>query len=219
MNKKYAIFDMDGTIVDSMGYWKELAVEFLHSKGIFDISEELLIKIRPMTMTESSTVFINEFNLPLTVPEVISEMNRIMTEHYYHDIELKNGIVSYLDIMKSRGVHMCVASATPKPLIEACLKRLEVSDYFDFIISCDEVGAGKGSPAVYYACGDRFGNIKAEDIAVFEDAIFAGRTAKIANFYLVGIYDEISSDTWNELSEISDEIITDWNESAHKEMQ
>lgn len=218
MNKKYAIFDMDGTIVDSMGYWKELAVEFLNSKGITDIEEELLIKIRPMTMTESSTVFINEFKLPLTVPDVIDEMNRIMSEHYYHDIELKNGIKSYLDVMKSENVHMCVASATPKPLIEACLKRLEVFEYFDFIISCDEVGAGKGSPAVYHACGKQFGNIEPKDIAVFEDAIFAGRTARIADYYLVGVYDEISSDTWNELVEISDEIITDWNEAACKEL-
>lgn len=213
MNKQFAIFDMDGTLVDSMIYWTALAKEFLSRKGITSISDEVFNTIRPMTMTESSTFFIKEFNLSGTVESVIEEQNQIMTGHYLNDIDLKNGVREYLEILRGRNVRMCVASATPKPLIEACLKRLSVLDYFEFIMSCEEVGSGKSKPDVYYACAKRF-NVNVQDIAVYEDTIFAGTTAKKADFYLIGVYDDAAGDSWKDIVELADETIIDWADSC-----
>ena len=89
MDKQYAIFDMDGTLVDSMVYWKNLAKEYLASKGITHIPDVILEKIKPMTMTESATLFIEEFGLNGTAESIADEMNALMDAHYYRDIPLK----------------------------------------------------------------------------------------------------------------------------------
>ncbi len=149
MNKKYAIFDMDGTLVDSMGYWKRLAGEYLETHGVLNPPKDILEKIKPMTMTESAALFIREFGLQGTPEQVADDMNAMMDEHYRSDIPLKAGVKEYLTRLRDRGVRMCVASATAEPLMEACLSRLGVREDFEFLLSCETVGAGKRQPDVY----------------------------------------------------------------------
>ncbi len=209
MDKQYAIFDMDGTLVDSMIYWKHLAGEFLEKKGVTKIPADLMERIKPMTMTESSALFVEEFHLSGTPDSVAAEMNAMMDEHYRSDIPLKDGVADYLQMLKRRGVRMCVASATAQPLMEACLGRLGVLDCFDFLLSCEEVGAGKNRPDVYFTSAERLG-ASPNEIAVYEDALYAAKTAKTAGFYVVGVYDDSAAAHWNELSALSDETIYDW---------
>ena len=104
---------------------------------------------------------------------------------------------------------MCVASATAEPLMEACLSRLGVAHYFQFLLSCETVGAGKSRPDVYFTAAERLG-ARPEEIAVYEDALYAARTAKEAGFYVVGIYDDSASEHWDELKELADEWIKEW---------
>ena len=210
MNKQYAIFDMDGTLIDSMSYWKRLAEDFLCLKGISPMPPDIPEKIKPMTMTESAAYFIERFRLCGTPESLADEMNAVMDEHYRNDIGLKNGVREYLSALHERGVHICVASATAAPLMEACLSRLGVLGLFEFILSCEEVGAGKDSPDVYYEAMKRLGCPSPADAAVYEDALFAAHTAKAAGFYLVGVYDDNAKSKWERLKEISDETIEDF---------
>lgn len=209
MNKKYAIFDMDGTLIDSMKYWQSLAGEYLKTKGIPKISQELFEKIKPMTMSESAALFVQEFHLSGTPKAVEEEMNQMMDLHYKSDIPLKPGVKDYLHKLKEEGVSMCVASATAEPLMEACLRRLGVLDCFEFLISCESVGAGKDRPDVYYEAAKKLG-ASVQDTAIYEDALYAARTAKREGFYVVGIYEESISSRWEEMKEIADEVILDW---------
>lgn len=206
MDKKFAIFDMDGTLVDSMGYWKHLAEEFLTKKGVLEIPEDILEKIKPMTMTESAALFAREFSIEGTAESIALEMNNMMDEHYCNDIPLKDGVLEYLKMLNQRGVLMCVASATAEPLMEACLSRLEVRNYFKFLLSCESVGAGKNKPDVYFESARRLGCVP-NDTAVYEDALYAATTAKNAGFYVVGVYDESGKENWNYIKSISDETI------------
>ena len=112
------IFDMDGTLVDSMGFWKRLAFEYLESHGVKKVSAEILERIKPMTMTESAALFISEYGLLGTPESVAADMNTMMDEHYRNDIPLKPGVKEYLTKLKSAGVRMCVASATAEPVQE-----------------------------------------------------------------------------------------------------
>ncbi len=209
MDKRYAIFDMDGTLVNSMTYWERLAGEYLAKKGVSAIPGDLMERIKPMTMTESAALFLEEFRLPGTAESVAAEMNAMMDDHYRRDIPLKDGVADYLQMLKGRGVQMCVASATAQPLMEACLGRLGVLDCFAFLLSCEEVGVGKTRPDVYLASADRLGASPGE-IAVYEDALYAARTAKAAGFCVVGVYDDSAALHWKELAALSDETICDW---------
>ena len=208
MDKRFAIFDMDGTLIDSMIYWKNLASEFLSSKGITQIPEDILERIKPMTMSESSALFQQEFCLSGN-PE--AEMNTMMATHYKHDIPLKSGVREYLQRLRSREVRMCVASATAEPLMEACLNRLGVRDYFEFLLSCETVGAGKRNPLVYQEAAKRLHAAPAE-IAVYEDALYAIQTAKAAGYYVVGVYDDSAAKNWKTIRNIADEVVLNWEE-------
>ena len=213
MDKRFAIFDMDGTLADSMVYWKRLATEFLESKGVQKISPAILEKIKPMTMTESAALFIQEYGLSGTAESVAAEMNTMMDEHYRRDIPLKSGAAAYLEVLHCRDVTMCVASATAEELMEACLTRLGVAQYFSFLISCEAVGAGKNRPDVYLESAKRLG-AQPKDIAVYEDALYAANTAKQAGFYTIAVRDDSNRPYWETLTALADENIPDWQTAA-----
>jgi len=213
MDKRFAIFDMDGTLVDSMIYWKHLATEFLESKGVQTISPDILERIKPMTMTESAALFIQEYDLPGTAESVAAEMNAMMDEHYRKDIPLKTGAAAYLEVLHRKGVTMCVASATAEDLMGACLTRLGVAHYFSFLLSCETVGTGKNRPDVYWESAKRLGTEPAE-IAVYEDALYAAETAKRAGFYTVAVQDDSNQLHWKSLTALADEVILDWQRAA-----
>ena len=132
-----------------------------------------------------------------------------MDTHYYKDIPLKKGIKEYLNELYNSGTIMCVASATAVPLIEACLKRLGIIEYFSFLLSCETLGVGKSKPDIYYEAARRLG-AEPKNIAVYEDALYAALTAKKAGFYVIGVFDESSEKNFSNLKEISDEIILEW---------
>ena len=213
MDKRFAIFDMDGTLVDSMVYWKHLAAEFLESKGVREVSPAVLEKIKPMTMTESAALFIREYGLPGTAEGVAAEMNAMMDEHYRRDIPLRPGVFAYLEGLRRRGVAMCVASATAEELMEACLTRLGVAQHFSFLLSCEEVGTGKNRPDVFWEAARRLG-AQPKDIAVYEDALYAADTAKQAGFYTIAVWDDSNQSQWETLTALADETIPDWQEAA-----
>ena len=203
MDHKFAIFDMDGTLVDSMIFWKNLATEYLTGKGIREIPADILERIQSMTMSESAALFQKEFGLSGD-PE--AEMNAMMDGHYRNDIPLKPGVREYLQKLHCRGVRMCVASSTAEHLMESCLTRLGVRDYFEFLLSCETVGAGKNSSLVYDTSAKQLNSSPAE-IAVYEDALYAVQTAKAAGYYVVGVYDDSAAENWQTITNIADEII------------
>lgn len=213
MDKRFAIFDMDGTLVDSMVYWAHLATEFLASKGVQTIAPDILERIKPMTMTESAALFIQEYNLPGTAESVAAEMNAMMDEHYRKDIPLKSGAAAYLEALHRKGVAMCVASATAEELMGACLTRLGVAHYFSFLLSCETVGTGKNRPDVYWESAKRLG-AQPEEISVYEDAPYAAETAKRAGFYTVAVRDDSNQPHWETLTALADEVILDWQGAA-----
>lgn len=215
MNKHFAIFDMDGTLVDSMVFWQRLGREFLASRDITERVDEVLKRIIPMTMTDSAALFIREFGLPGTQEDLAAEMNAIMDRHYRFDVPLKPGVLEYLDMLRSTGVKMCVASATPVHLIRACLTRLGVAEYFSFLISCDEAGAGKDRPEVYLLASEKL-EAAPRETAVYEDALYAAKTAKKAGFYTVGVYDKCAAENWEALKSLSDEAIRDWKDPVNQ---
>ena len=209
MNHKYCIFDMDGTLVDSMGHWKHLEYEFLEAKGIQGDINEVLKDIQHMTIPAAMEYFIERFGFEGTVDSLTEEFNALMAAHYASDVEIKPGAAAYLEALHQQGVKMCIASATSVPLITICLERLGLSHYFEFLLSCVDVGASKNRPDVFLEAARRLGGTPAET-AVFEDSLVAATSAKSAGFYVVGIYDKHSEHNWEAIRELADELIEDW---------
>ena len=211
MDKKFCIFDMDGTLVDSMPLWKSLSRDYLAARG-YRPTRAQLAAMGPMTMLEGAAFLMDTFGIEGPPEQIIGEMHEVMDEHYRTDIPLKPGIRDYLEELSKRGVRMCVATATAEPLARACLERLGVADYFDFILSCETVGKGKTQPDVYLEAARRMGSTPAET-AVFEDALYAARTAKAVGFYVVGIPEAAYAQDWPALSALADETILDWRDA------
>ena len=208
MDKQYCIFDMDGTIADSMGYWKNLEREFLIEKGI-ENPDETLKEIQHMTIPAAMAFFIDRFGFEGTVESLTEEFDGLMAEHYRNDVEIKPGARAYLDKLKAQGAKMCIASATSTPLVKIALNHMGITDYFDFTLSCVEVNSSKDKPDVFLEAARRLGGTP-EETAVFEDSLVASNTAKKAGFYVVGIYDENSKHNWAGICEVADELIETW---------
>ena len=211
MDKQFCIFDMDGTLTDSMHYWKDLGKDYLHSKGISP-DERLLWMVQTMTMNQAARHFMDSFGLDGPPETIISEMHAIMEAHYRNDVPLKPGVQDYLKRLKDRGAKLCVATATANYLAEACLARLGVLDLFAFVLSCETVGVSKERPDLFLQAAQRLGG-PPEETAVFEDALFAARTAKTAGFYTVGVYDNSYETHWPELQALAHETIFDWRQA------
>ncbi len=210
MDKKYAIFDMDGTLVDSMGCWNVLTTEYLHRKGVREVPQEILDRTAVMTTRETLDVFIRELGVEDTPEGAERELWTVMEDHYRHDIPLKPGVREYLESLHEKGVAMCVVSATPAELMEVCLQTQGVRDMFKFILSCNDLGISKDRPDVYNAAAKRLGAPRPADAAVYEDALTAGQTAKNAGYHLVAVRDEYAAAGWEALKALADEVLETW---------
>lgn len=209
MDKKYAIFDLDGTLVSSMEYWSNIVNEYINLNSFnykFDTSIMKKDKIYTMTLDELTKYLVDEVKVPFTISEMLQGFDKLMENHYKNDVLLKDGVYEYLENLDRNNVRMCVASSTKRELIEFCLKNNDIYKFFDFIISCRDVGKGKSEPLIYNTCAEKFG-VKNSDIAVYEDSIVAMATAKNAGFYVVGVYDKMSNYNIDEAKVLVNEYI------------
>ncbi|MDF3003586.1 MAG: haloacid dehalogenase superfamily, subfamily variant 3 with third motif having or [Oscillospiraceae bacterium] len=211
MNKRFAIFDMDGTLIDSMPAWRSLGRNFLLSRGITP-PEDLRKIIAPMTLPQSAEYF-KTLGVTGTTEEIVDALSGYMRAQYEETIELRENVAQYLNAIKAAGVRCCVATATDEALARICLGRLDLLKYFEFIVSCEDIGVGKTSPAVYHAAAERLGAIPS-DIAVYEDIPYAAETAKQAGYYVVGVYDPSSERYQSRLKLTIDEYLEDYAAAA-----
>jgi HAD superfamily hydrolase (TIGR01509 family) len=196
------IFDLDGTILDSMSIWDSAAELYLDSLGI--TAEAGLGKIMfSMNMAEGALFLKDRYHLDIAVDEIIAGINRTIENFYYYQVQLKEGVEQFLKGMKQAGVKMVIATASDRHIVEKALERLNIMNYFDRIFTCTEIGAGKIKPDIYLAAAEYMGTLP-KDTWVFEDALYAIQAAKNAGFKTVGVYDPYSADEMDEIKMVSD---------------
>ena len=202
---------MDGTLIDSMGYWNNLLQEFLLSQGITEDVTALMQQVKTMTMEQSSAMLSKKYP-QLGDPKQFGEKaGALMAKHYMEDIPLKNGVREYLQKLRASGVKMCVATISDRRLLEVCFRRLGIYEFFDFTLSANECGKGKDDPEIYLTACAKFGS-SPDETAVFEDAPYALETAKNAGFYTVAVYDNGEKNNWEKAKATADESIRDWSQ-------
>ena len=174
------IFDLDGTLLNSLGAWEHSGSNFVRSQG-FEPSANLDDELVALSLLDGAKLLKDRYQLPQSPKEILTLTLRPIRQHYFDDILPFPGVPEMLARLKAQGVKMVVATASDRELAEVALHRLGLLDYFEFIITCDEVGAGKSSPKVYEEALRRLGTSKARTL-VAEDALHALQTAHAAGF-------------------------------------
>jgi len=183
-----AIFDADGTLLDSMPMWSGVGSGYLKTMGI-EAREDLDERFKEMSLYQSALCLKEEYELPLSIEEIGAGINK-MVDHLYADfVQLKPGVMGLLEGLKNRGVKMCVATASEAYQISMALERCGAAHYFEKVISCVDVGHGKDEPHVFYESLKALGTAK-EETLLFEDAIYSVKTAKAEGISSIGIYEQ-----------------------------
>ncbi len=209
-NKKAVIFDMDGTLIDSMWIWKDIDIEYLGSFGI-SLPEDLQVSIEGMSFTETAEYFLKRFALPRTVSEIEADWNRMAMHRYAHDIPLKAGARRFLDTLKKSGLKLGIATSNSRELAVAALEANGALDLFDSIHTSLEVSRGKPAPDIYLLSAETLGTAP-EDCLVFEDVPMGILAAKAAGMQVCGVWDRYSADREDQIREMADFYIRDFDE-------
>jgi HAD superfamily hydrolase (TIGR01509 family) len=200
-NIQGAIFDMDGTLLDSMPVWEHASERYLQNKGI-KVRERLSDILFSMSMQKGAEYVKENYHLAESVDEIVAGVNNIVYTAYEKEVQPKEGVRELLDTLQVNGIKMAVATSTDRPMVEA-LKRTGLFSYFEQIFTCTEVGKGKVAPDIYYAAADILGT-EPKNTLVFEDALYAIGTAKKAGFVTVGVYDDASRKEQGKIKEQAD---------------
>lgn len=210
MKCKSIIFDMDGTLLDSMGMWQQLDRRFLRENGIEpppDISEI----VKKMTVDTSSAYFVERFGLPMTPEQVKNRIEQLAAEAYEQTLPLKPGAADFLRTAAAHRIPCAIASVTYPALLEAALKRLGIRQHFRCILTPESGTAGKHEPGIYFATAARLGTSPAETV-VIEDALYAAETAAAAGFCTIGFRDAAGQADWPALEAVCSRTVGSWAE-------
>jgi len=191
MKIKGAIFDMDGTILDSLMFWDmtwpKLGEKYLND-NTFHPGKELMKTMQTMLLSDAAAYANKVCNFNSTDEDVAESIYYELENFYKTVAKPKHGAIEFLEHLKSQGVKLCLASATTKKYVMVALEAHDLLKYFDFVISCSDIGMGKDKPDIYLYALDLLGT-SPEESAVFEDSFVALETAKSIGVHAVGIYD------------------------------
>lgn len=179
------IFDMDGTLLDSLSAWDHAAARYLETLGV-EMPEEMEEQIQHMSLIEGAVYLKEQLHLPGEPEELLEGTLAVVRQHYLHDVVPKAGVRRLLRKLHEQGIKISVATASDKELAERVFAKWGLDVYIDFIITCDEVGVGKLSPKIYDQALARLGTARGRTLVV-EDALYALKTAKAAGFLTAGI--------------------------------
>lgn len=207
---KGAIFDLDGTILDSMWVWEQVDVNFLGKRGI-PIPKDYAKEISAMNIKTAAEYTIARFCLPETVDQVMKEWFGMAVKEYGEDVQLKTGVREYLAYLKAKEIKLAVATSSPEGLFLPCLENNEIFEFFDTIVTTMEVARGKDFPDVYEEAANRL-SLKPSECVVFEDILKGIRAARQGGFYVVAVEEEHAKEDREEIQEISHKYIKGFEE-------
>lgn len=202
------IFDLDGSLVDSMWIWKDIDIEYLGRFGI-PLPENLQSQIEGMSFSETAVYFKERFHIPDTLEQMKKDWNQMAWDKYTNEVPLKKGIPAFLTECKRRGIKMGIATSNSRELVDNIAKVHCLDDYFSCIMTSCEVEKGKPAPDIYLAVAKRLG-VKPENCLVFEDIIPGIMAGKNAGMKVCAVEDEYSISDTEAKKELADYYIVDF---------
>ena len=200
-----AVFDCDGTLVDSVDGWRSVEREFARMCGQ-ELTPEDTEQLCTFTIDETGVFYYTKFGLGKSPQHVVDMIHDILEDYYTNVVELRPGVGEFLEGMAQAGVPMTVASSSPQRFLQPGIKRTGIFDYFSLVLSTDDVNAPKREPKIYLAAAEHMGTPVASTWG-FEDSIYAVRTLVNAGFKCAGCYDRDDSATMEQLRDESHFLI------------
>lgn len=191
MKIKGAIFDMDGTLIDSLSFWnhfwKNIGKRYMNDPD-FQACETVDKAIRTMVYADAMIYVKEYYNIAAGNAEFLHFAESELLDFYRDVATVKDGAIALLEHLKQMGIPICLASATAMKGLRFVLDCHGLTKYFDTVLSCADIGVGKDKPDIYLMALDAM-SLSASEVCVFEDSYVALETAKAAGFQTVGIYD------------------------------
>lgn len=203
-----AIFDLDGTLLDSNAIWDTVGSRYLLAQGITP-EADLDALFQTFSIQQAASHYITHYGLNQSIKTIIDGVNAMIDQDYAHTLTTKAGVPQALSLMAQAGIAMTIATATDRYMVEAALAHNGIDHYFTDIITCTEVGAGKDSPLIYRRALQVMGTAK-ETTLVFEDAPFAMTTAQADGFRIVGVADDAWPHSQDAIVAMAEDYITDY---------
>lgn len=202
------IFDVDGTLLDSMPVWDHSGERYLRTLGIYappSLGKILFSK----TMQQGAVYLKQTYNLPQSEEEIQAGILKVVAESYQNEVPLKHSARTFLEALSKAGKSMIVVTSTDRSLILAAFERLALLPYFTDIITCSEFGSGKDRPEIFHAASERMQSLPASTWVV-EDGLYAIRTAKSAGYPVIGVADASSKDDEPDIRGLADYFVSDF---------
>ena len=208
--KKGAIFDLDGTLLDSMGVWRRIDEDFLGKRGIC-VPDDYLKAITAKNFQDAADYTIERFGLKESADAIMTEWFDMAIDAYTNDVVLKPFVKEYMQMLRENDIKIAAATSSDARLFEPCLKHHGIYEWFDAFSVTAEVKRGKGYPDVYENAAEKLG-LKAADCVVYEDILKGVEGAKLGGFYVIGVEDVHSSYEKEEIQKEADRYITTFEE-------
>lgn len=209
MDFSAAIFDLDGTLIDSNSVWKKIDIIILQRRGI-KCSDDFANSLAAMTY-EDAAAAMQELGVKSATEEIIKECNELAVNEYRYNIFLKDYAAEYLTYLKGQGIKIALATASPKELYEPVLRHNHAYGYFDVFCTTDEAGRSKDYPDVYLHAASKLG-VSPDECVVFEDVLKGIVSAKNAGMTAVGVYDKYSAEDIVTIRAAADKFIMNFSE-------
>ena len=209
-NKKAMLFDLDGTLVDSMWMWEAIDIEFLGAYG-YECPDDIQRAIEGMSFSETAVYFKERFDLPLSLDEIKAVWTRMSIDKYRHEVPLKPCVLEFLKYCKENGIRTGIGTSNGSEIVDAVLTSLNVKEYFDAVVTACEVAHGKPEPDIYLEVAKRLG-VQPENCLVFEDIPAGIMAGKAAGMPVIAMEDDFSADLMDEKRELADAVISDYRE-------
>lgn len=210
-NIQAAIFDLDGTMADSMWVWTAVDHEYIDTYQL-EIPEGFYDEIEGVSFTETAQYFLKMFpQITLSLEELKAAWVEMAEEKYRHDVKLKKGLKSFLEELKKRGIRIGMATSNSRVLAEGLLESNGIRDYFDEIWTSCDVKAGKPAPDVYLKVSEEL-RVKPEHCLVFEDVPMGILAGKNAGMRVCAVEDAFSAHQIEKKRELADYFIHDYDE-------